>query len=93
VWLADSEAGYSVGGAYYMLSHLVLRDLSSDSELVWNNFVPLKINTFAWSLLSDRLPTKSNLDFPGRLHNDSAMCSTEFYRIYNQLLVLFFGSI
>ncbi|GAU50564.1 hypothetical protein TSUD_141150 [Trifolium subterraneum] len=60
VWLADPNAGYSVGGIYHLLIHLVPGDLSTDSELVWNKFVPLKINTFAWRLLSDRLPTKSN---------------------------------
>ncbi|GAU48120.1 hypothetical protein TSUD_141420 [Trifolium subterraneum] len=34
VWLPDPNAGYSVGGAYHLLSHLILRDLSTDSELV-----------------------------------------------------------
>jgi hypothetical protein len=82
---------YYVGGLYYLLTHLVPRDLSIDCELVW--IVLLKINTFAWRLLSDRLSTKSNLEFCGCLHNDSA--SYEVRENFNHLFLnrAFFRSI
>jgi hypothetical protein len=76
-----------------LLTYLVLRDLSIECELVWNKFVLLKINNFAWRLLSDRLSTKSNLEFCGCLHNDSA--SYEVRENFNHLFLnrAFFRSI
>jgi hypothetical protein len=96
LWLAYPNAGYSVGGAYHLLSHLVPRDVSADSELVWNKFVPLKINIFAWRLLSNRLPTKSNLIVRCCLHNESAMCANDcgvlddFNHLFSELCFFWF---
>ncbi|KAD6794467.1 hypothetical protein E3N88_05363 [Mikania micrantha] len=40
----------------------------------WNGWIPLKINTFAWRLLHNRLATKDNLVLRGLL-GGSNVCS------------------
>jgi len=60
-WLPDIAGGYTVRGAYQILTTQVapLRDETRD--LVWHKQVPLKVSILAWRLLRDRLPTKQNL--------------------------------
>jgi len=57
----DPSGGYTVRGAYDLLTaqELVVNDPAL--ELVWHNQVPLKVSVFAWRLLRDRLPIKINL--------------------------------
>ncbi|GAU32797.1 hypothetical protein TSUD_152460 [Trifolium subterraneum] len=55
VWIADAVTGYSVGVAYHLLTHMVQREASTFRDLVCNKFVPLKVSTFAWRLLFDRV--------------------------------------
>jgi hypothetical protein len=74
-WLPDPDTGYSVGGAYHLLTHLYPRETSPHSDLIWNKHVPSKISTFAWRFINDRLPTKLNLFVRGCLRNDSLLCS------------------
>jgi hypothetical protein len=35
--------------------------LDAAADLIWHRQVPLKVSIFAWRLLRDRLPTKTNL--------------------------------
>ena len=44
------------------------------SDLVWHNQVPLKVSIFAWRLLHDRLPTKSNLVIRDIISSKSCFC-------------------
>ena len=44
------------------------------SDLVWHNQVPLKVSIFAWRLLHDRLPTKSNLVIRDIISSESRFC-------------------
>jgi hypothetical protein len=60
-WLPDPDAGYSVSGAYHILTRLNSTESYSHCELVWNNLVPLKVSAFAWRFMYNRLPTKYNL--------------------------------
>ncbi|KAK2414519.1 hypothetical protein QL285_037103 [Trifolium repens] len=50
-WLPDPDTGYSVGGAYHLLTHLYPRETSPHSDLIWNKLVPSKISTFAWRFI------------------------------------------
>ncbi|MCI48548.1 glutamate-gated kainate-type ion channel receptor subunit GluR5, partial [Trifolium medium] len=46
-----------------------------DAEnLIWHSQVPLKVSVFAWRLLRDRLPTKSNLVTRGILSPAAHFC-------------------
>jgi hypothetical protein len=67
-WLPDPDAGYSVSGAYHILTRLNSTESYSHCELVWNNLVPLKVSAFAWRFMYNRLPTKYNLYDHGCLH-------------------------
>ncbi|GAU51437.1 hypothetical protein TSUD_413370 [Trifolium subterraneum] len=59
-WQPDPIEGYTVRGAYQLLTSQV--SATTDAEnLVWHPQVPLKVSIFAWRLLRDRLPTKTNL--------------------------------
>jgi hypothetical protein len=60
-WLLDPIHGYTVKGTYRFLT-------TSDDHVadvagldVWHKLVPSKVSLFAWRLLQDRIPTKSNL--------------------------------
>jgi len=60
-WLLDPIHGYSVRETYRLLTVMdnqVAVDLNKD---VWHKLVPTKVSLFAWHLLKDRIPTRSNL--------------------------------
>jgi hypothetical protein len=73
-WLLDPIHGYSVRGTYRFLT-------SADEPLngvavynVWHKLVPSKVSIFAWRLLQDRIPTKSNLVRRQVLQHGSNVC-------------------
>jgi hypothetical protein len=60
-WLLDPIQGYYVRWTY---QYLTSADEPMDRSLidnVWHKHVPLKVSLFAWSLLRDRIPIKTNL--------------------------------
>lgn len=59
--LPDSSDGYSVRGVYDLLITQDIHIADSAVELIRHNQVPLKVSIFAWRLICDHLPTKSNL--------------------------------
>jgi len=61
IWLPNPYKGYSVRGSYHMLTTKDIPHTDPATSLIWHNQVPLKVSIFAWRLLRDRLPTKSNL--------------------------------
>ncbi|XP_039687072.1 uncharacterized protein [Medicago truncatula] len=61
VWLPDPSGGYTVRGAYSLLISQVPPVADYDLDLVWHKQVPLKVSVFAWRLIRDRLPTRTNL--------------------------------
>jgi hypothetical protein len=77
-WDPDSHAGYTVKGAYQILTSTVssngplIHDETDD--LVWHKSVPLKVSMVAWRLLKDRLPTKINLQRRGSLQDAAITC-------------------
>jgi hypothetical protein len=60
-WQHDPNSGFSVRGAYKLLTSQRYVTLDAAEELIWHKQVPLKVSIFAWRLLRDRLPTKTNL--------------------------------
>jgi len=66
--------GYTVSGAYHILTAQTDMQDVGMNNLVWHNQVPLKVSIFAWRLLRDRLPTKMNLVRRGMLATEAAGC-------------------
>jgi hypothetical protein len=58
---SDPDAGYSVCGAYQLLTSQNSFPLGEVADLVWHRLVPLNVSILVWRLLHDRLPTKTNL--------------------------------
>ncbi|GAU14474.1 hypothetical protein TSUD_250140 [Trifolium subterraneum] len=59
MWRPDSGDGYSVRGAYDLLTSTGGQTEAATTNLIWH--VPLKVSVVAWRLLRNRLPTKDNL--------------------------------
>ncbi|GAU10877.1 hypothetical protein TSUD_425420, partial [Trifolium subterraneum] len=60
-WRPDLDRGYTVRGAYQLLTDQDVAPLDVAAGLIWHSQVPLKVSILAWRLLRDRLPTKANL--------------------------------
>jgi len=73
-WEPDIAAGYTVSGAYHILTTQTDPPDVGMNNLVWHKQVPLKVTIFAWRLMRDRLPTKLNLVRCGVLPADTAWC-------------------
>ncbi|CAJ2636137.1 unnamed protein product [Trifolium pratense] len=73
-WQSDPDTGYTVRGAYELLTTLDSVTMDDAEHLIWHSQVPLKVSIFAWRLLRDRLPTKSNLISRGILSSAAHLC-------------------
>jgi len=73
-WDPDIVGGYTVSGAYHILTAQSDPPDVRLNDLVWHKQVPLKVSIFAWRLLRDRLPTKLNLVRRGLLNGEAASC-------------------
>ncbi|XP_039686055.1 uncharacterized protein [Medicago truncatula] len=73
-WLPDTAEGYSVSGAYDLLTNGDDSQMGLPFELVWHPQVPLKVSVFAWQVIRDRLPTKANLTIRGVVPADDILC-------------------
>ncbi|CAJ2678808.1 unnamed protein product [Trifolium pratense] len=73
-WSPDPDIGYTVGGAYQLLTSHASVTLDDAENLVWHSQVPLKVSIFAWRLLRDRLPTRVNLVTRGVLSSTAGTC-------------------
>jgi hypothetical protein len=74
VWTPDPVRGYTVRGAYDLLTIGVTPSMDTPLELVWHHQVPLKVSIFAWRLIQDRLPMKANLEMRGVIPLSTAYC-------------------
>jgi hypothetical protein len=63
-WQPDPDVGYSVRGAYQLLTSLDSFTLREAENLVWHKQVPLKVFILACRLLRDRLPNEIKLGSP-----------------------------
>jgi hypothetical protein len=73
-WQPDLVRGYSVCGAYQLLTSRQLVPQDAVADLIWHWQVPLKVTVFAWRLLRDRLPTKVNLANRGIISPEALAC-------------------
>ncbi|KAL5168270.1 putative ribonuclease H protein [Glycine soja] len=61
-WEGDSSGKYTMGSAYELLNrNFPLESLDEMFKALWEIKVPSKATIFAWILIRERLPTKSNL--------------------------------
>ena len=62
VWKAEPSGIYSTKSAYNLLQGEII-EASADGVFaeLWKLKVPKKVSVFAWRLIRDRLPTKTNL--------------------------------
>jgi len=80
-WHLNPTKGYSVRGVYDMLASQEHAQMQSDLDLIWHKQVPLKVSIFAWRLLRDRLPTKSNLATQGVISSDTRFCVASYGQV------------
>jgi len=73
-WDPDIHEGYTIRGAYQILTTRVSSTTKATRDLVWHKQVPLKVSTVAWRLLKDRLPTRLNLLRRGILQAEGVRC-------------------
>ncbi|GAU15300.1 hypothetical protein TSUD_03680 [Trifolium subterraneum] len=78
IWRHDISGGYSVGGAYSLLTTMDVVTTLGVSDLIWHKQVPLKVSVLAWQLLRNRLPTKDNLVARNIIPLDARFCVTGF---------------
>jgi len=57
-WFLDPVLGYTVKGAYHLLTSVEEPPARGLFDDVWHKHVPLKVSLFAWRLLCNRLPTQ-----------------------------------
>jgi len=53
LWLPDPSGGYTVRGAYDLLTSQEPHGEDAALDLVWHNQVSLKVSVFAWRLIRD----------------------------------------
>ncbi|XP_024632796.1 uncharacterized protein [Medicago truncatula] len=93
LWLPDPLEGYSVRGAYHVLTSKDLPLVDSTAEMIWHRQVPLKVSVFAWRLLRDRFPTKFNLVNRSVISSEAAVCVSGCGSIESaQHLMLFYST-
>ncbi|GAU19474.1 hypothetical protein TSUD_77180 [Trifolium subterraneum] len=74
IWRPDPIRGYSVRGAYQLLTSHQSISLIDTEDLIWHKQIPLKVSIFAWRLLRNRLPTKDNLANRGIITAEAQSC-------------------
>jgi len=75
VWLPDPSEGYSIRGSYHLLTTKDIPHADPVASLIMQ--VPLKVSIFAWRLLRDRLPTKSNLVHRRVISSEASLCVSD----------------
>jgi len=73
IWLLD-PAGYTVRGAYTLLSSDGPSLDAVAPEAIWQRHIPLKVSLFVWRLLQYCVPTKDNLFKRRIIYIDDQMC-------------------
>jgi hypothetical protein len=73
-WQPDANSGYSVRGAYQILTSHQPDPLSAAKDLLWHRRVPIKVSILAWRLPRDRFPTKANLAARGIITTEAQLC-------------------
>ncbi|WJX94027.1 hypothetical protein P8452_75492 [Trifolium repens] len=74
LWQPEADKGYTVRGAYQLLTSQASAPVDDATKLIWHPQAPLKVSIFAWRLLRDRLPTKANLATRGIIPTATSLC-------------------
>jgi hypothetical protein len=74
LWRHDTDGGYSVKGAYALLTRVDVVNEAATSDLIWHKLVPLKVSVMAWRLFRNRLPTKDNLMTRNIISHEASFC-------------------
>jgi len=77
VWLPDPLGDYSIHSVYHLLTTKDIFLVDSTTAMISHNQVLLKVSIFAWRLLRDRLPTKSNLVYRGVIPSKASLCVSD----------------
>jgi hypothetical protein len=73
-WALDPTHGYTVRGAYRLITTTgEMVDMSLVDE-VWHRHIPSKVSLLAWRLLRNRLPTRDNLMRRGVIPPSDMLC-------------------
>lgn len=85
MWLPDRGVGYTVRGAYCILTSGTLINHNAplvSADLLWRKDIPLKVFIFAWRLFWNRLPTNVNLFCRGVIHNEAhlSLCQWVWFK-------------
>ncbi|PNX69568.1 70 kDa peptidyl-prolyl isomerase, partial [Trifolium pratense] len=70
----DLDTGYTVRGAYQLLTSHASVTMDVAENFIWHSRVPLKVSIFEWRLLRDRFPTRVNLVARGVLSPTAHTC-------------------
>jgi len=70
----DTSDGYTVRSAYQLLTTQDTSLVEGADALVWHKHVPLKVSIFAWRLVKNRFPTRTNLVHRGIMSDAGAGC-------------------
>ena len=63
VWEGDKNSSYSTKEGYRILNKKEeIFSVNRWANFIWNKWAPLKVNTFIWKVLQDRIPSKVNLE-------------------------------
>jgi hypothetical protein len=76
VWQYDPDGGYSVRGAYKILTAQGDLHMTVTSDIILHQQIPLKVSVMVWRLLRNKLPTKDNLVRRHIIPPDANMCVT-----------------
>lgn len=74
VWKEESAGIHTVNYAYKCLRCDEAQVMDITLQQVWNKLVPLKVTTFVWKLMWNRVPTKDNLIKRGTLRDTQSIC-------------------
>jgi hypothetical protein len=75
-WQLEPSTSYTVSSTYQLLTAQDTPHVAHVAALIWHKQVPLKISIFAWRLLQNRLPTRSNLVDRGIITDADVGCLT-----------------
>lgn len=75
-WQRDPIEGYSICDVYRFLTAQESIQFGTKADLIWHKQMHLKVSIFAWRLLQDRLPTKSNMLNRGIISMEASFCTT-----------------
>jgi len=78
IWLPDPSEGYTVRDSYHLLTIKDTPRANLASSLICHNQVSFNVSIFAWRLLRDRLPTKSNLVHRRVISSEASMCVSDY---------------